>query len=262
MSTRWPGRLAGACGGGGIPTGPPRRRVGRGRRRSRRDRRRGGGLLGAALDGRVPPDWLTFSAGSADSLPDCRQLASTCNHPPRTTSAPRLSYPQDLYPLTGRTATTPVVRTRRLLRSSVPYSLESMAATYDLLAAHYDAVTGDSATEATFIDEIIKHACGRAVTLLEVACGTGGVIARLAARYDVSGLDSHPGPAALPTGRAFLGPDRMARDFYDREASALRCAARVCCLSQAIRRAIARTWPARAIPAAAISASATMITRS
>ena len=70
-------------------------------------------------------------------------------------------------------------------------------ATYDLLAAHYDAVTGDSATEATFIDGIIKHACGRAVTLLELACGTGGIIARLAARYQVSGLDISPGMLAV-----------------------------------------------------------------
>jgi cyclopropane fatty-acyl-phospholipid synthase-like methyltransferase len=65
-------------------------------------------------------------------------------------------------------------------------------AAYDLLAAHYDAVTGDSATEATFIDGVIKHACRRAVTLLEVACGTGDIIARLATRYQVSGLDLSP----------------------------------------------------------------------
>ena len=70
-------------------------------------------------------------------------------------------------------------------------------ASYDLLAAHYDAVTGDSATEATFIDGIIKHACGRAVTLLELACGTGGIIARLASRYQVSGLDISPGMLAV-----------------------------------------------------------------
>lgn len=69
-------------------------------------------------------------------------------------------------------------------------------AAYDLLAAHYDAVTGDSATEATFIDGIIKHTCPRAVTLLEVACGTGDIIARLAGRYQVSGLDISPGMLA------------------------------------------------------------------
>jgi len=70
-------------------------------------------------------------------------------------------------------------------------------AAYDLLAAHYDAVTGDSASEATFIDGIIKHACRSAVTVLEVACGTGDIIARLAARYQVSGLDISPGMLAV-----------------------------------------------------------------
>jgi SAM-dependent methyltransferase len=70
-------------------------------------------------------------------------------------------------------------------------------APYDLLAPHYDAVAGDSAAEATFIDGIIKHACPGAVTLLEVACGTGDIIARLAARYQVSGLDISPGMLAV-----------------------------------------------------------------
>jgi SAM-dependent methyltransferase len=68
---------------------------------------------------------------------------------------------------------------------------------YDLVAAHYDAVTGDSATEATFIDGIIKTARCRAATLLEVACGTGGIIAPLASRYQVSGLDISPGMLAV-----------------------------------------------------------------
>ena len=66
-----------------------------------------------------------------------------------------------------------------------------------MLAAHYDAVTGDSATETNFIDRIIKQACSRPVTLLEVACGTGGIIAPLAARYQVSGLDISPGMLAV-----------------------------------------------------------------
>jgi len=70
-------------------------------------------------------------------------------------------------------------------------------AAYDLLAAHYDAVTGDSATEASFIDGIIKHVCRSAVTVLEVACGTADIIAQLAARYQVSGLDISPGMLAV-----------------------------------------------------------------
>ncbi len=70
-------------------------------------------------------------------------------------------------------------------------------AIYDLLARHYDAVTGDSATETALIDSIIKRPHGQAVTLLEVACGTGGIIAALAGRYRVSGLDISPGMLAV-----------------------------------------------------------------
>jgi SAM-dependent methyltransferase len=68
---------------------------------------------------------------------------------------------------------------------------------YDLLASHYDAVTGDSAADTAFIERLIKHARGRPVTLLEVACGTGGVIAPLATTYQVSGLDISAGMLAV-----------------------------------------------------------------
>lgn len=71
-------------------------------------------------------------------------------------------------------------------------------AIYDLLAGHYDAVTGDSSTETAFIDSlIIERAHGQAITLLEVACGTGGIISALADRYQVSGLDISPGMLAV-----------------------------------------------------------------
>jgi SAM-dependent methyltransferase len=70
-------------------------------------------------------------------------------------------------------------------------------AIYDVLARHYDAVTGDSSTESAFIDRIIKGARDPAVTLLEIACGTGGIIAELAGGYQVSGLDISPGMLAI-----------------------------------------------------------------
>jgi cyclopropane fatty-acyl-phospholipid synthase-like methyltransferase len=70
-------------------------------------------------------------------------------------------------------------------------------AVYDLLARHYDAVTGDSSAETGFIDSIVKRAHGQGATLLEVACGTGGIIAALADRYRVSGLDISPGMLAV-----------------------------------------------------------------
>ena len=70
-------------------------------------------------------------------------------------------------------------------------------ATYDSLARHYDAVTGDSATEARFVHGIIERCHGRAATLLDVACGTGGITALLAGAYQVSGLDISPGMLAV-----------------------------------------------------------------
>ena len=70
-------------------------------------------------------------------------------------------------------------------------------ADYDLLARHYDAVTGDSSTESAFIDSLIRQCNGPAGTLLEVACGTGGILAALAGRYQVSGLDISPGMLAV-----------------------------------------------------------------
>ena len=61
-----------------------------------------------------------------------------------------------------------------------------------MFAPYYDAVTGDSSTETAFIDSIIKHAHPQPVTLLEVACGTGGITASLAGKYQVAGLDISP----------------------------------------------------------------------
>ena len=70
-------------------------------------------------------------------------------------------------------------------------------ATYDSLAPHYDAVTGDSATEAAFLRSIIEQRHGGAATLLDVACGTGGITALLAGAYQVSGLDISAGMLAV-----------------------------------------------------------------
>lgn len=72
-----------------------------------------------------------------------------------------------------------------------------MMAVYDLLAPHYDAVTGDSATEAAFIHDIIRRRHSRAATVLDLACGTGSMTAPLADAYRVSGLDISPGMLAV-----------------------------------------------------------------
>jgi SAM-dependent methyltransferase len=81
-------------------------------------------------------------------------------------------------------------------------------AVYDLLAPHYDAVTGDSAAEAAFIRDIIERHHGQATTLLDLACGTGGVTALLAGAYQVSGLDISPGMLAMAREK-LPGPTRL-----------------------------------------------------
>ena len=70
-------------------------------------------------------------------------------------------------------------------------------AVYDLLAPHYDAVTGDSAAEAAFVHDIIRRRHRRAATVLDLACGTGSMTALLAGAYQVSGLDISPGMLAV-----------------------------------------------------------------
>jgi SAM-dependent methyltransferase len=70
-------------------------------------------------------------------------------------------------------------------------------ADYDLLASHYDAVTGDSAAEGSFVRDVIERRRSGVGTLLDVACGTGAVTAQLAGKYRVSGLDISPGMLAV-----------------------------------------------------------------
>ena len=97
---------------------------------------------------------------------------------------------------------------------------------YDSLARHYDAVTGDSSAETAFIDSIIKRPRGQAVTLLEVACGTGGIIAALR-QFRASGLDISPGMLAvarkkLPAGTPLHLAD-MSRFKLDAKFDAIIC---------------------------------------
>jgi SAM-dependent methyltransferase len=103
-----------------------------------------------------------------------------------------------------------------------------MTATYDSLAPHYDAVAGDAAAEAAFIGDLIQWRHGRAVTLLDVACGTGAMTALLARRYQVSGLDISPGMLAvardkLPAGTPLHQAD-MTRFRLDARFDAVVCA--------------------------------------
>src|SRR5215475_11240937 len=77
----------------------------------------------------------------------------------------------------------------------------AMMATYDLLAPLYDAVTGDSSTEAALIRDILERRHGRVATLLDVACGTGAITVPLSRAYQVSGLDIAPGMLAVARGK-------------------------------------------------------------
>lgn len=92
---------------------------------------------------------------------------------------------------------------------------------YDLLARHYDAVTGDSGSESAFIDNLIQPAGNRSVSLLEVACGTGNIIGRLANRHTVSGLDISPemlavAGAKLPAGTPLYLADMSSFELGER----------------------------------------------
>jgi SAM-dependent methyltransferase len=100
-------------------------------------------------------------------------------------------------------------------------------ASYDPFACHYDTVTGDSSAETAFVDGLIKQANRKAVTLLEVACGTGSIIAPLAGKYQVSGLDMAPGMLAvarhkLPEGTPLYEED-MARFSLNKKFDAIIC---------------------------------------
>ena len=60
---------------------------------------------------------------------------------------------------------------------------------YDKFFKFYDQVMGDRSQAATFIADLIERYHPEAKTLLEIACGTGGLLGRLSESYDVTGLD-------------------------------------------------------------------------
>lgn len=88
-----------------------------------------------------------------------------------------------------------------------------MMAVYDLLAPYYDAATGDSATEAAFIHDIIERRHSQAATLLDLACGTGSITALLAGVYEVSGLDISPGMLAIAREKVRSGTELYLADM-------------------------------------------------
>ena len=60
---------------------------------------------------------------------------------------------------------------------------------YDSYAAFYDATQGDRAAHAAYVRSLLEKHHPKAKTVLELACGTGSVLAQLRDRYDVTGVD-------------------------------------------------------------------------
>jgi SAM-dependent methyltransferase len=64
--------------------------------------------------------------------------------------------------------------------------------TYAAFARFYDAVQGDGADRAATLRQLIERHRPGARTVLELACGTGSILAHLRADFAVTGLDRSP----------------------------------------------------------------------
>jgi SAM-dependent methyltransferase len=60
---------------------------------------------------------------------------------------------------------------------------------YDSLAPFYDAVMGDRSAAAAYVGSLIERHHPEAHSVLELACGTGSILERLDARYELTGVD-------------------------------------------------------------------------
>ena len=65
-------------------------------------------------------------------------------------------------------------------------------ASYDTLGKYYDSIMGDQRASAQAVRKLLWGHHPRARTLLDLACGTGSILAHLARRYEVAGLDLSP----------------------------------------------------------------------
>jgi SAM-dependent methyltransferase len=68
---------------------------------------------------------------------------------------------------------------------------------YSSFARFYDAVQGDGADRAATVRALIERHRPSARTVLELACGTGSILARLRGDFEVTGLDRSPEMLAL-----------------------------------------------------------------
>ena len=68
---------------------------------------------------------------------------------------------------------------------------------YEAFAPFYDAVQGDRAEHAAFLRGLLEKRHPRARTVLELACGTGSILAQLQPHYELTGLDLSPPMLAI-----------------------------------------------------------------
>ena len=61
---------------------------------------------------------------------------------------------------------------------------------YDKFSRFYDRIMGDRSEAVKYIAGLIERHRPEAKTVLEIACGTGGILGILSASYDITGLDS------------------------------------------------------------------------
>ena len=64
-----------------------------------------------------------------------------------------------------------------------------MVMAYEKFYRFYDLVMGDRSKAARYTQSLIEGHNPNAKTVLEIACGTGGILGFLADRYEVTGLD-------------------------------------------------------------------------
>jgi ubiquinone/menaquinone biosynthesis C-methylase UbiE len=60
---------------------------------------------------------------------------------------------------------------------------------YRMFSRFYDLVMGDRSQVATYLCSLIKRYKPDAKSILEIACGTGGILGFLSESYEVAGLD-------------------------------------------------------------------------
>jgi SAM-dependent methyltransferase len=98
---------------------------------------------------------------------------------------------------------------------------------YGRFAKFYDRVMGDRTAAASYIGDLIEHYRPDAKTLLEIACGTGGLLGRFSENYDVTGFDRSRSMLAIAKQKLphiHLLRQNMTNFRIDRQFDAIVCA--------------------------------------